>query len=506
VVTGRYIRQLCGDSGETIEPALRRDMENLFGADFTGIRVHCSDAAAVATALIGGKACTDGRDIFFRRGMYRPETARGRLLLAHELAHVVQKQRGRQVRTANGRSPGTARLEREAYIAAHRVLRKQPANALSADPSTDLRAWGEAGHYYTVYWVALACGWPNNHAQRLAFYAQMPDQVIELDAIPQGFTAIGPSGLGEDAYNFAFKGGFRAAPLEDHQLILAVPDDAPWYRPAKLNHSTDQYTPYSRERPTLYISPGGVHYSSDDVQMGLHCLTGEESNMETTKRADRIRRLPLDDFTRPVTSLSVERQLCDLGLALHAYGDSFAHRDLHNPMQMYLAPLGHGFHGSQPDYIYEHRQFYVQYGLGMYRLLCEKTPFIDGQRLITAPDVEPLLAGVSSLPDKAGHEDASKIVLLRTMINDLLDIRRAGEKLSDYRPEIEGVHERSRTSFLRAHQQDGVVVDRIEQALRDAVSWATGATRIMLPRPSMTITQRPGVILPGIILGRYRGP
>src|SRR5437763_1728429 len=36
------------------------------------------------------RAYTMGRDIVFGRGQYRPDTAAGRHLLAHELAHVVQ--------------------------------------------------------------------------------------------------------------------------------------------------------------------------------------------------------------------------------------------------------------------------------------------------------------------------------------------------------------------------------------------------------------------------------
>jgi hypothetical protein len=42
---------------------------------------------------VSARAFTTGRDVFFARSQYRPGTAAGERLLAHELTHVVQ-QRG----------------------------------------------------------------------------------------------------------------------------------------------------------------------------------------------------------------------------------------------------------------------------------------------------------------------------------------------------------------------------------------------------------------------------
>lgn len=43
--------------------------------------------------------------------------------------------------------------------------------------------YSEIGHYYTVYFVSLAAGFPQDIAAKNAFFAQMPDQVNRLDAI-----------------------------------------------------------------------------------------------------------------------------------------------------------------------------------------------------------------------------------------------------------------------------------------------------------------------------------
>jgi RHS repeat-associated protein len=44
-------------------------------------------------------------------------------------------------------------------------------------------AYEELGHYYTVLYVALAAGFDAGTAKRMAFFAQLPDEISELDAL-----------------------------------------------------------------------------------------------------------------------------------------------------------------------------------------------------------------------------------------------------------------------------------------------------------------------------------
>lgn len=81
---------------------VRAAMEGFFRADFSQVRVFEGSAAPA----VGARAFTDGRDIHFAPGMFQPETRRGREVLGHELAHVVQQAQGR-VR-AGGRVGGVA--------------------------------------------------------------------------------------------------------------------------------------------------------------------------------------------------------------------------------------------------------------------------------------------------------------------------------------------------------------------------------------------------------------
>ncbi len=77
--------------GRPLPPRTRRAMEALFQTDFSGIRVHLGPE----TGAHGVLAFAFGSDLHFASRCYRPGTARGLRLIAHELTHVVQQRQGR---------------------------------------------------------------------------------------------------------------------------------------------------------------------------------------------------------------------------------------------------------------------------------------------------------------------------------------------------------------------------------------------------------------------------
>ena len=79
------------DTGRALDPATRRSMEARFGYDFADVRIHDSSTATTAASGLQAAAFTVGEDIVFGTGRFDPDTAQGRHLLAHELAHVVQQ-------------------------------------------------------------------------------------------------------------------------------------------------------------------------------------------------------------------------------------------------------------------------------------------------------------------------------------------------------------------------------------------------------------------------------
>ncbi len=66
-------------------------MESGFGADFRGVKIHTDDSAVKMSRELNSQAFTCGKDIYFNKGKYNPNSSNGKLLLAHELTHVIQQ-------------------------------------------------------------------------------------------------------------------------------------------------------------------------------------------------------------------------------------------------------------------------------------------------------------------------------------------------------------------------------------------------------------------------------
>lgn len=81
-------------SGKPLEPALRQDMEQHFGHNFSRVQVHSDAVAGQSARDVNAIAYTVGHNIVFGAGRYAPETQQGRRLIAHELTHVVQQRAG----------------------------------------------------------------------------------------------------------------------------------------------------------------------------------------------------------------------------------------------------------------------------------------------------------------------------------------------------------------------------------------------------------------------------
>ena len=80
--------------GQSLNDSIRQPMEQAFGADFSGVKVHTDSKSDQLNQSIQAKAFTTGEDIFFRQGEYNPGNKGGQELLAHELTHVVQQNQG----------------------------------------------------------------------------------------------------------------------------------------------------------------------------------------------------------------------------------------------------------------------------------------------------------------------------------------------------------------------------------------------------------------------------
>jgi Domain of unknown function (DUF4157) len=88
------VQSVLASPGRGLEPRVRDFFEPRFGRDFGQVRIHADAAAAESAAAVGAHAYAVASHLVFGAGRYRPESADGRRLLAHELAHVVQQSGG----------------------------------------------------------------------------------------------------------------------------------------------------------------------------------------------------------------------------------------------------------------------------------------------------------------------------------------------------------------------------------------------------------------------------
>lgn len=78
-------------SGTPLTGLTRERMETAFGTSLSTVRVHADNNAARLSQTVSAAAFTTGQDIFFGKARYNPETPSGEHLLAHEIAHTLQR-------------------------------------------------------------------------------------------------------------------------------------------------------------------------------------------------------------------------------------------------------------------------------------------------------------------------------------------------------------------------------------------------------------------------------
>jgi len=120
------VHDVISSGGRPLEPAVREDMESRLGHDFGDVRVHDDGAAHTSATSVNAHAYTVGSNVVFQRDSYDPSSQEGRVMLAHELTHVVQQRSGPVDGTPTGGgirvSDPSDRFEREAAATAERAV------------------------------------------------------------------------------------------------------------------------------------------------------------------------------------------------------------------------------------------------------------------------------------------------------------------------------------------------------------------------------------------------
>jgi hypothetical protein len=88
------VRAALDAPGERLDAGSRSRFESAFGHDFSQVVLHRSAIGEQSAREVGAAAYTLGHHIVFGAGRYAPHSREGGRLLAHELTHVVQHDRG----------------------------------------------------------------------------------------------------------------------------------------------------------------------------------------------------------------------------------------------------------------------------------------------------------------------------------------------------------------------------------------------------------------------------
>lgn len=136
---GRALELAARSQGAPLETARQARLAAMFDHPLEHVRVHTDGAAREAAGLLGARAFAIGAHVYFADGEVGDE------LLVHELAHVVQHDRGRLAGEAPRVSePGDA-LERDADALADAALARAPgAGAVPLFPAGPAPVYAQA--------------------------------------------------------------------------------------------------------------------------------------------------------------------------------------------------------------------------------------------------------------------------------------------------------------------------------------------------------------------------
>ena len=189
--------------GRPLPGPLRQSMERAFGVDLDGVRVHSDTDATRLNDHLQSHAFTAGRHIFIASGAFSPQTARGRALLAHEAAHVVQQTGSAAERAQSGLSAAPPGVVQRLLKGTARMLRQEGGepSAEEATPKGLLSFLGRGKSLYAQILDALEdyeeVEWNYEHGEarrKGSFYVNKLTHILKL--IDQWFEAPDQPGAG----------------------------------------------------------------------------------------------------------------------------------------------------------------------------------------------------------------------------------------------------------------------------------------------------------------------
>ncbi len=171
------VNRVLAGSGAQMQPALRQDMEQRFGHDFSQVRLHTNEAAVRSASEINAHAYTAGNSVVFGAGQFAPKTDAGRRLLIHELSHVVQQSKRSPILQMQ-ENPTPRQIRRDDLL---RRLARNPGDALTHWRRLSTGERSDLVTYMTSFYDSL-------FASQFREYASLrrhPEQTIHITNTPK---------------------------------------------------------------------------------------------------------------------------------------------------------------------------------------------------------------------------------------------------------------------------------------------------------------------------------
>jgi hypothetical protein len=215
------VHEVLRSPGRPLAPATRAFMESHFGHDFSRVRVHTGARADESARAVNALAYTVGHHVAFAAGQYRPETAAGRQLLAHELTHVLQQRQTPAGRPTQISSPGDHQ-ERQAEQVAQ-ALGRRPLPGGQVLPQLGARSTPPCLQRLIRTSLVTGCGANNPFgADRRAVFL-IETALAKIDSAVAA-RAANPADPNVVAVGNALRTAFRLNPANNDTWTLPAPD------------------------------------------------------------------------------------------------------------------------------------------------------------------------------------------------------------------------------------------------------------------------------------------
>ncbi|MEH1948994.1 MAG: DUF4157 domain-containing protein [Nostoc sp.] len=167
--------------GQAMADNIRQPMEQAFGADFSGVKVHTDGQSDQLNRSIQARAFTTGQDVFFRQGEYNPGSRGGQELLAHELTHVVQQNGGAVQRSPSTKASlgKTIRKSGADSVISSLFIEQHMGNFKTAENIAKIRAGTIAGACHVISIDELSSIYSEiNNRETIGYHAVVANRVV----------------------------------------------------------------------------------------------------------------------------------------------------------------------------------------------------------------------------------------------------------------------------------------------------------------------------------------